>query len=1384
MGKKPAGRAAPPAVAAQAKPPAADPKVLTALAKQALEAGDLDKAQDLATQAQASAGAVKWGLFDDTPASVLKDVQKARGRRDRDVAERLMVEARHLIDKPTASRTERAANLTAAEEKARQAAGLNPAFSMWDFGDRPNDLLNDARKAREKEKLVAVRGEAGDEPMAMPKKVPGNWSKKAVATNDPPAAKPADPTRKKAAVALMQEAKALEIGRHYVEAKKKYTEAAHLNATFGKDEDTPETELARLNVAAQRRINMLADEARSCLDRKDATAARDHLDEAHMLALGMGLDASVVVELRASLKPAGRGKTADGVAGGPVIHNGRKADQPEHADKADGDSPTPIIRTGGKSKADDEPEVKPEVKVAGGDDDAPPITPIPTIRSGSAPVMKPIPLAPARSEKVEADLPPLPPVPDTATQANTVQPPKVTGPEPVKQPAVVGPAPIIRTRDTSEGLPVIRNRDASEGLPVIRSGSPAKPDATQKGEELLRAARAELKKGETEAARKIAIDLINGPYDAVCKDEAKGILQSADTKDAGRKLDEAKRAFDRGQEAFLARNYAQALAVFRQIDGMMLTAQDRKVMADMTAAAEGEEKKRQVTTDKLPAAPKPPVGVPDLPPTRPAAAPRTGADNLVQQQEALGQVEFQRLRTKALRVESEATARFGRGETDEALMDLQNFVTEVKASRLEPAKQNLLCRPVEARMDRLHILKHQTDFLTKEAKERRNFKAEMTQEALYKQKKQEEVAKLMKDAQRLSEDHKYKEAYAKVQMAQSMDPDDASIGHMATITERLLRMEMIRKADKSQELSNFRMKNAVHEYPDVDDRDPLRWTDDKEYRNQILKRGSGNIGVMRSKTESEKSIERKMSTPISVNFKGIALDAVVDQLHVMTSINFDLDLRKLKDENIDPKQPISTDLKDVSLKSALDIICRQAGLRHAIESEAIRISTAKGLSGRQTVKSLSVGDLVVSAPNFGAHPGMSLAEELNDARNAGYGRMSSSGSTPRTPPGSLPNGTTSGTGSTGGLPGIPGRLRNNTPMESGVQTNGNAEGTTLERELIRLITTTIKPDSWAALGGEGTIEYFPLGMALVINQSPEVIEEVERLLESLRKLQDLEVSIEVKVVSLAETFYERIGVDFSMGIPTNAKPVGGPPTGITVPGISSRNFQGNVVGLQVPGVATPDLDIPIRATSFNRAVPPFGGFSNSFQEGGIALGLAFLSDIQVSDVPGGRPGRHADERDAGPEADRPERDGGLDDGGRLPVLPDRDHGGLGQRAAGVHAPERAVRGRHHPADPAERVDPERAAELHPDGPADAGPRAVHPAGGVGRPAVRAAEHPAVVHEPDQRDASRSRSRRSSPRCSRTAGRASRSRSPSSSSSRGSPTWRPRRWWWCRTAGRW
>src|SRR6478672_9959319 len=70
-----AGVAAP-AVAQQGKPAAsqqtaraADPTAMLKQGREALKAGQLDRAQELAVQADAANPSGRWGLFDDTPES-------------------------------------------------------------------------------------------------------------------------------------------------------------------------------------------------------------------------------------------------------------------------------------------------------------------------------------------------------------------------------------------------------------------------------------------------------------------------------------------------------------------------------------------------------------------------------------------------------------------------------------------------------------------------------------------------------------------------------------------------------------------------------------------------------------------------------------------------------------------------------------------------------------------------------------------------------------------------------------------------------------------------------------------------------------------------------------------------------------------------------------------------------------------------------------------------------------------------------------------------------------------------------------------------------------------------------------------------------------------
>ncbi|MBN9521483.1 RNA polymerase sigma factor [bacterium] len=76
------------------------------------------------------------------------------------------------------------------------------------------------------------------------------------------------------------------------------------------------------------------------------------------------------------------------------------------------------------------------------------------------------------------------------------------------------------------------------------------------------------------------------------------------------------------------------------------------------------------------------------------------------------------------------------------------------------------------------------------------------------------------------------------------------------------------------------------------------------------------------------------------------------------------------------------------------------------------------------------------------------------------------------------------------------------------------EAKTTEDWLIRKVTRTVAPDSWEAVGGTGTIRYSPRDRTLVVSNSARVQGRVRYLLETMRRVQDVQVAVEVRVVSL------------------------------------------------------------------------------------------------------------------------------------------------------------------------------------------------------------------------------------------------------------------------------
>ncbi|MFO0825486.1 MAG: hypothetical protein U0792_20595 [Gemmataceae bacterium] len=150
----PASSGKPKAGSTTSRPTGGDYKTMLKDGRKALEAGQYDRAQDLARAAEANNPTGKWGLFEDTPNALLKDVQAAVAKAQKAQSEQMTGEAKKLLAQPTKNDTERAANLDRAMQLAQRADQLHGPYSAWEFGERPDKLMKEIQAARSRVKNV------------------------------------------------------------------------------------------------------------------------------------------------------------------------------------------------------------------------------------------------------------------------------------------------------------------------------------------------------------------------------------------------------------------------------------------------------------------------------------------------------------------------------------------------------------------------------------------------------------------------------------------------------------------------------------------------------------------------------------------------------------------------------------------------------------------------------------------------------------------------------------------------------------------------------------------------------------------------------------------------------------------------------------------------------------------------------------------------------------------------------------------------------------------------------------------------------------------------------------------------------------------------------
>ncbi len=609
--------------------------------------------------------------------------------------------------------------------------------------------------------------------------------------------------------------------------------------------------------------------------------------------------------------------------------------------------------------------------------------------------------------------------------------------------------------------------------------------------------------------------------------------------------------------------------------------------------------------------------------TSPATLPRPGSgDGLLESSAARQRVLYSQVSADISRLQNTAKT-MREKEPKQALEVLQKARASVVAhTELDPQSRQILLRNVDGSI--LETQQYIQKNLGQIALDEKNHKVheEVDQRRRNKVEVSEKLAGMLDDYHKLIEERRWAEAEIVAKRAAEMDPENPVVVLMVSESRALHRqaVDMQNMSDKEDAVATAFQANDKAAIPfngEIKFPDIKSWKDISKSRSQFLADGR------RRRSPGDLEIEQKLTTPVSLKFKQAPLNTVLDYLAKVTQVNMYVDPQGLQAEGVTPDAPVTIDLsRDIQLKSALTLILEPLHLSYVIKDEVLKITSEDKRHGQVYTMSYQVADLVIPIPNFGPDG----REGINAALREGYSRLGygapgggggfGAGAAPVVAIASdtgaksnaMLNPTVAAQIRTLGIPGS-GQVQSGQPQPSGFGPGGLKGGSQADFDsLIELITSTIAPTTWTESGGSGSIAPFETNLTLVVSQTQEVHEQIADLLQQLRRLQDLQVTIEVRFITLSDNFFEQIGVNFNFNIPSQT-------SGVTA--IGSKHIPSQVIGIDPAGaipangtVQNPAPPVEFRQGSFGAAaVPSFPGLN--LDSTPTTFGFAILSDIEA-----------------------------------------------------------------------------------------------------------------------------------------------------------------------------
>jgi type II secretory pathway component GspD/PulD (secretin) len=472
-------------------------------------------------------------------------------------------------------------------------------------------------------------------------------------------------------------------------------------------------------------------------------------------------------------------------------------------------------------------------------------------------------------------------------------------------------------------------------------------------------------------------------------------------------------------------------------------------------------------------------------------------------------------------------------DPDKAMAIYEKTMKAVQASEISASLKRPMVRRLEVAMELANKDKvvFESKMQDKKAKAELELKRLRILEAG--KAKQMRLKEFMDKAQKAYAENDYMQAENYAKKAAEIDPNEVAAVMMVfkARTERHYKQDLATKAAKEE--------GALTAWQEVDlasVADPevqingIKYP--KSFKDLTRERLRMNAKLEVKKDPKVLAIESKLRDPITLNIEKQPLSEAITFLQNYTGLNIVPDTKALADEGLTSASPVTLTVNNVQLKTALKLLLRPLGLVYKVDDEVLLITSPQSSASHMYPQTYYVGDLVLPVGSKFKNPIDAVTNTFNGSQGANHAAQAAA-------------------------------------LSSGQMAAGSSDIKVSKEErpdvdmtpLIQLITTSIEPGSWrvqdqggqdisaayglgggfgGAAGGGGGLEDqgrppgaiipFYLSISLIIRHTAEVHEQVADLLRQLRRLQDLQVSIEVRFITVSDNFFEQIGVDFDFSI--------------------------------------------------------------------------------------------------------------------------------------------------------------------------------------------------------------------------------------------------------------